>query len=88
MVKIPMYDSRTKTTVIEQLRWRVRKIKPMTPPQHKWLFDRGIDIKFEADRETSYLLLPDEDATAFMLAFPEALIPYRVPNGNIQNSVA
>lgn len=80
MVRIPMYDSRTTTTVIEKLRWRVRKFKPMSGPQHKWLFERGIELKFESNSEESYLLLREEDAVAFLLVFPEAVEPYRIPN--------
>ncbi len=82
MIKVPMYDSRTTTSVIEKLRWRVRKIKPMTPPQHKWLFDRGIDIKFQFSAEKSFLLLKEEDAVAFFLAFPDALQEYKYPASN------
>lgn len=79
MIKVPMYDSRTKTTVIEQLRWRVRKFKPMSGPQHKWLHDRGIEIRFEATREESFLLLEENDAVAFFLVFPDALQEYKYP---------
>lgn len=78
MIRLPLFDSRH-ANVLQKLKWRIHRFRPLTEEQYLWLESRGITVKFDIAHNESWLLLTDEDTLIFILAFPEVINKCKLP---------